>query len=321
MKVLVTGATGFAGRHLCKLLEQSEENEVFGTTLFDDDVIADSSVKVLKCDLLDRAAAKDVIDDIKPDQIFHLAALASVADAWNDIEKVLINNILAQLNLLQAVIELGVKPRILVISTGEVYGAVDKNDVPINENARLKPNNPYATSKVTQEFLGLQYFASHDIPVIIARSFNHSGPGQKGNFVIPAFASQIVDVEQGRKEPSMHVGNLEAKRDFLDVRDTVSAYERLIDEGRPGEVYNVCSGKAVKIKDILDELLDASKVDITVKEDPERMRPSDTPLVVGDNSKLKKATGWKPRININQTIEDNLNYLRNTDRSTKEKVV
>ncbi len=321
MKVLITGATGFAGRHLCKLLEQSEENEVFGTTLFDNDVIADSSVKVLKCDLLDRAAAKDVIDDIKPDQIFHLAALASVADAWNDTEKVLINNILAQLNLLQAVIELGVKPRILVISTGEVYGAVDKDDVPINENTRLKPNNPYATSKVTQEFLGLQYFASHGIPVIIARSFNHSGPGQKGNFVIPAFASQIVDAEQGKQEPSMHVGNLEAKRDFLDVRDVVIAYKRLIDEGRPGEVYNVCSGKAVKIKDILDKLLDVSKVDIAVREDSERMRPSDTPLVVGDNSKLKKATGWEPKIDINQTIEDTLNYLRNTDRSTKEKVV
>ena len=321
MKVLVTGATGFAGRHLCKLLEQSEENEVFGTTLFDNDVIADLSVKVLKCDLLDRAAVKDVIDDIKPDQIFHLAALASVADAWNDIEKVLINNILAQLNLLQAVIELGVKPRILVISTGEVYGAVDKDDVPINENTRLKPNNPYATSKVTQEFLGLQYFASHGIPVIIARSFNHSGPGQKGNFVIPSFASQIVDVEQGRKEPVMHVGNLQAERDFLDVRDVVVAYKRLIDEGRPGEVYNVCSGKAVRIKDILDKLLDASKVDITVREDYERMRPSDTPLVVGDNSKLKKATGWKPKIDINQTIEDTLNYLRKTDRSTTEKVV
>ncbi|KKL97917.1 hypothetical protein LCGC14_1829620 [marine sediment metagenome] len=321
MKVLVTGATGFAGRHLCKLLEQSEENEVFGTTLFDNDVIDESSVKVLKCDLLDRAAAKDIIDDIKPDQIFHLAALASVADAWNDIEKVLINNILAQLNLLQAVIELGVKPRILVISTGEVYGAVDKNDVPINENTRLKPNNPYATSKVTQEFLGLQYFASHGIPVIIARSFNHSGPGQKGNFVIPAFASQIVDVEQGRKEPLMHVGNLEAKRDFLDVRDVVIAYKRLIDEGRPGEVYNVCSGKAVKIKDILKKLLNASKVEITVKEDSERMRPSDTPLVVGDNSKLKEATGWEPKIDINKTIKDTLNYLRKTDRSTKEKVV
>jgi len=321
LKVLVTGATGFAGRHLCKLLEQSEENEVFGTTLFDNDVIDESSVKVLKCDLLDRAAVKDVIDDIKPDQIFHLAALASVADAWNDIEKVLINNILAQLNLLQAVIELGVKPRILVISTGEVYGAVDKNDVPINENTRLKPNNPYATSKVTQEFLGLQYFASHGIPVIIARSFNHSGPGQKGNFVIPAFASQIVDVEQGRKEPLMHVGNLEAKRDFLDVRDVVIAYKRLIDEGRPGEVYNVCSGKAVKIKDILKKLLNASKVEITVKEDSERMRPSDTPLVVGDNSKLKKATEWEPKIDINKTIEDTLNYLRKTDRSTKEKVV
>jgi len=321
LKVLVTGATGFAGRHLCKLLEQSEENEVFGTTLFDNDVIDESSVKVLKCDLLDRAAAKDIIDDIKPDQIFHLAALASVADAWNDIEKVLINNILAQLNLLQAVIELGVKPRILVISTGEVYGAVDKNDVPINENTRLKPNNPYATSKVTQEFLGLQYFASHGIPVIIARSFNHSGPGQKGNFVIPAFASQIVDVEQGRKEPLMHVGNLEAKRDFLDVRDVVIAYKRLIDEGRPGEVYNVCSGKAVKIKDILKKLLNASKVEITVKEDSERMRPSDTPLVVGDNSKLKEATGWEPKIDINKTIKDTLNYLRKTDRSTKEKVV
>ena len=321
MKVLVTGATGFAGRHLCKLLEQSEENEVFGTTLFDNDVIADSSVKVLKCDLLDRAAAKDVIDDIKPDQIFHLAALASVADAWNDSEKVLINNILAQLNLLQAIIELGAKPRILVISTGEVYGAVDKNDVPINENTRLKPNNPYATSKVTQEFLGLQYFASHGIPVIIARSFNHSGPGQKGNFVIPAFASQIVDVEQGRKEPLMHVGNLEAKRDFLDVRDVVIAYKRLIDEGRPGEVYNVCSGKAVKIKDILKKLLNASKVEITVREDSERMRPSDTPLVVGDNSKLKKATEWEPKIDINKTIEDTLNYLRKTDRSTTEKVV
>ncbi len=307
MRILITGATGFVGTHLCEYLQKNADTQVYGTSLTD----ASASVaQIIKCDLLNKEEVASCLAEVKPDFVFHLAAMASVVDAWNDPEKVLVNNVVAQLNILQALIDLNIKPRILVVSTGEVYGAVANEDLPVNESAKLKPDNPYAVSKVTQEFLALQYFESHGIPAIITRSFNHSGPGQKGNFVVPAFAGQIIDIEQGKKEPVMHVGNLEAERDFLDVRDVVRAYWLLIKDGVPGQVYNVCSGKVIKIQKVLDILLSNSSKEIEVRQDSERMRPSGVPKIVGDNTKLRQSTGWQPEIDFEDTLKDALVIAR-----------
>jgi len=307
LRILITGATGFAGSHLSEFLAGNTDAEIYGLDLANE---TNLPIKLVSCDLMDKQAVFACISEVRPDYIFHLAAIASVADAWKNPEKVLTNNVICQLNILQALAEHNLKPRVLVISTGEAYGAVDKDDLPIDEQTKLKPNNPYSVSKVTQEFLGRQYFESYNIPVIIARAFNHSGPRQRGDFVVPAFTSQLVEIEQGRREPVMYVGNLEAERDFLDVRDVVRAYWLLLKEGKGGEVYNVCSGKTVKIQKVLDILLANSSKEIEVKQDKARMRPSDTPVVVGNNAKLREATGWQPEINFEQTLIDTLEYLR-----------
>jgi len=319
LRVLVTGATGFVGRHLCEFLNKQKNAEVYGTDLIDHEIEAEFPIKLIECDLMNKDAVESCIKEVKPDLVFHLAAIASVPDAWKNPGKVLVNNTVCQLNILEVLAKNDLRPRVLIVSTGEVYGAVDKNDLPIDELTRLRPNNPYAVSKVSQEFLGYQYFESFRIPVIISRSFNHAGPGQRGDFVVPSFVSQVVDIEHDSKDPIMLVGNLEAQRDFLDVRDVVRAYWDLITNGIPGEVYNVCSGKAVRIKRILEILLNNAKTNIKVKQDPDKMRPSDTPVIIGNNAKLKAISKWEPKIPIEQTIIDTLEKMR-LNRKSREKV-
>jgi len=313
LRILVTGAGGFVGKHLLDLLAKQAEAEIFGLDIFSAKHQVDSKIiNIDACNLLNKKNVYDKLSSIKPDLIFHLAAMASVADAWKSPEKVVNNNTICQLNLLEGLRKLRLKPRVLIVSTGEVYGAVSTKDLPISETSALKPNNPYSVSKVAQEFLGLQYFESFGIPVIISRSFNHTGPGQKGDFVVPAFSRQVVDIEQNGLRPVILVGNLETDRDFLDVRDVVKAYWLLANKGVAGQIYNVCSRKTVKIKQILDLLLSNALKKINVKKDPARYRPSDAPLVVGDNSKLKEATGWEPEIAFDKTIVDALGSMRIT---------
>ena len=310
MRILVTGATGFVGSHLCEYLENRIDTEVYGLYLDNNVNYVSSSVNLIQCDLTDKQAVVECLVDIKPDYIFHLAGIASVPEAWKGPEKVIMNNVIGQLNVLEALARNNLSPRVLIVSTGEVYGAVDASDLPLNEKTRLKPNNPYAVSKVTQELLGVQYFENSKIPVIISRSFNHVGPRQKGDFVVPSFVRQIVDIEQGKRDPVMYVGNLESERDFLDVRDVVTAYWELATKGSPGEAYNVCSGKKLKIKRVLEILLKHSTADIEAMSDSKRMRPSDTPVVVGDNSKLKQVWSWQPKIAIEKSLKDALEHSR-----------
>lgn len=315
-KVLITGITGFAGSFLAEHLLNLGNYEVCGTFLTEDSLKNVSSIKekleLIKADLTQKDSVVSLIKAQKPDSIFHLAAMASVASSFKDPIATFHNNIDAEIFLLEAVRKENLlDTRIIIISSAEVYGYVEQKDLPIHENIALRPGNPYAASKIAQDFIGLEYFLSYKMPIIRVRPFNHIGPRQALGFVISDFIKQIVDIEKGRQEPILRVGNLGAKRDFTDVRDMVKAYTLLMEKGKPGEVYNIGSGVSHKIKDILDMLISMSAVNIKVEIDKSKLRPSDVPEIVSDNTKIKKATNWQIEIPLEQTLKDTLDYWRN----------
>ena len=315
MKAFITGITGFAGSFLAENLVSKGAYEVSGTYLSESslanlDSVKDK-VKLHKVDLQDFEEVKKIIFEEKPDVIFHLAALASAAQSFKNPSEFINNNISAQINLLEAVRQAGIKPKILIVSSAEVYGDVSTSDLPINEGVPIRPVNPYAVSKVAQDFMGLQYFLSYNIPVIRVRPFNHIGPRQSPAFVVARFAKAIAEIEKNDSESTLKVGNLEAKRDFTDVRDMVEAYAVLIEKGEAGEVYNAGSGRSIKIEEILNKLLALSDKKITVERDESLFRPIDVPDLVCDNSKIKQTTGWEPKVEIDQTLAATLDYWRN----------
>ncbi len=316
-KILITGATGFVGSHLIEyLIGKNKDNEFYGTYLSDDSLKNIDAVKnrvsLTKLDLSSEKEVFELIDRIRPDIIFHLAAMASAADSFSSPAESVINNIHSQINLLEGIRRANlIDSKILVISSAEVYGDVDKNDLPIDENVSFRPTNPYAVSKLTQDFLGLQYFLSYNLKIIRVRPFNHIGPRQSPGFVVAAFAKKIVEIEKGKGNGVLTVGNLEAKRDFTDVRDMVKAYDLAVSIGALGEVYNLGSGISYKISDILDKLLSLSKAEIKIEVDKSLFRPSDNPDLVCNAAKFKKLTGWAPEIGIDITLKDTLDYWRN----------
>ncbi len=219
-------------------------------------------------------------------------------------------NIIGELNVFEAVRELGINPVIQIAGSSEEYGLVEEDELPVKETNPLRPLSPYAVSKVGQDLLGYQYYKSYGLDIIRTRGFNHSGPRRGEVFVCSNFAKQIARIEKKKQEPVVYVGNLEAIRDFTDVRDIVKAYWLATEKGEPGEVYNICSGKGYKIEEVLDILLGLTKERIKVKKDPKRMRPSDVPVLIGDCKKFRGITGWKPEIPFERTLEDLLNYWR-----------
>jgi GDP-4-dehydro-6-deoxy-D-mannose reductase len=310
VRVLITGVGGFVGKHLAKLLLGSQpEAELHGTVLHLSGTLA-AGVTHHALDLRDATATRQLLHEIRPDVIYHVAAIAAVgrsfSTAWETIE----NNALAQFNVLESCLKLDTRPRVLIVSSGEIYGPARPDHLPANEDAPLRPSSPYSVSKVTQDMLGLQYFIAHELPVVRVRPFNHMGPGQGEGFVAPDFAMQIARIEAGLQEPRMYVGNLDALRDFLDVRDVVRAYHLLMTHGVPGEVYNVASGVTHSIRDVLNTLVSYSKVPVEVCNDPNRMRPASVPVLWGDASRLKHITGWQPTIPFEQTLLDVLNDCR-----------
>jgi GDP-4-dehydro-6-deoxy-D-mannose reductase len=248
--------------------------------------------------------------ETRPDIIFHLAAQSFVPTSLSDPWETLENNILSELNLLEAVRQSRREVVFLVVGSNEEYGAPRPEELPQTEQSPLRPNNPYAVSKVGQDFLGLQYYLTYDIPVVRVRPFNHTGPGQSPRFVTPAFASQVARVEAGLQEPVMRVGNLSTSRDFTDVRDIVRAYHLAVTKGEPGEVYNRASGEPRSIKVLLETLLSYSEAEIRVERDPDRYRPVDVPVVYGSAKRFYERTGWQPRIPFEQTLRDTLSYWR-----------
>lgn len=306
-KALVTGITGFAGSYLAELLIE-HGYEVHGTSLSSPK--GDSALHIKTLDLLDAKATEKYIGETRPDVIFHLAALTSPAESFENPTETITNNIAAELNVLEAVRVSSLVCRIMITSSAEIYGLVNTQDLPVREETELKPFSPYAVSKIAQDFLGLQYHLSYNMDIVRIRPFNHIGPRQTPGFVVASFAKQIAEIEKKSLPPVIKVGNLDAKRDFTDVRDMVKAYLLLSEKGKAGEVYNIGSGKSYRIGGILDDLLKLSTVKIEVEVDPSRLRPSDTPDIYSDDTKIQDATGWTPEIPLAQTLSDTLNYWR-----------
>lgn len=304
-KIFITGINGFVGKHL---LEAYSEDEVFG--LVKSSTGSLENVITLSGDILDKKRIEDIIREIRPDVIFHLAALTSPAESLKTPVETINNNVTGQLNILEAVRNLNLNCKMLVVSSAEVYGNVDEKNIPTSESVELLPNTPYGVSKATQDLLGFQYNKSYGIHTVRVRPFNHIGPGQAPVFVVSAFARQIAMIEKGQQDKVIKVGNLSPKRDFTDVRDVVRAYKFLIEKGKAGEVYNIGSGKSYAISEILDILLSFSKENIEIVENPELIRKVDVKELRCDFSKLKNETGWEPEIPIEKSLEDTLNYWR-----------
>ncbi len=314
MRVLITGITGFVGSHLADYILSRGDAEVHGIIRWrsrtENIEHFDGRVTLHECDLRDAGSTRDVIDHVRPDWIFHLAAQSFVPTSWKAPSESLTTNVLGQLHVFEAVRKIGLDTRIQIACSSEEYGMVYENEVPITEDNPLRPLSPYGVSKVAQDLLGYQYFMSYGMDIVRTRGFNHTGPRRGPVFVCSDFAKQIADIEKGRREPVMRVGNLEAKRDFTDVRDMVRAYWLALEKGRKGEVYNICSERSWTIQQVLDMLLEMSDAEIRVEQDPARLRPSDVPILQGDCSKFRRDTGWEPEIPFEQTLRDILDYWR-----------
>lgn len=317
MRVLLTGIAGFAGSHLARHLLNDVSNasnlsEVHGVIHRHDHRIADlrDRLHLHRGDLRNALWVNELVESIRPDVALHLAAWSDVGGSWQQPWVTYELNIGCQLHLLEALQRWSPNCRTLVVTSNEVYGLIQPADLPIDEETPFRPNNPYGVSKVTQDMMALQYWQSRGLPTLRARSFNHVGPGQADDFVASAFARQVAEIEAGMQPPVLRVGNLDARRDFTDVRDVVRAYWLLIERGTAGEAYNVGSGEAYPVRYILNTLLDLARVEIAVERDLERMRPSDVPVSQCDPRKLKAATGWQPHHHLRDTLRDLLEQWR-----------
>ncbi|HSW96201.1 MAG TPA: GDP-mannose 4,6-dehydratase [Candidatus Saccharimonadales bacterium] len=314
-KVLITGASGFVGGHLAEHLLTTSDYEIHGTYLSDESM-QHSPVKEKiifhKTNLQQKEQIEKLVQDIKPDLVFHLAAQANVFTSFKDPIQTLHANIDSQVYLLEALRKANLtETRVLIIGSSEEYGYVHPDELPIKEINPLRPANPYSVSKITQDYLAIQYHIAYKMLLVRVRPFNHIGIGQKTGFVVTDFAKQIIDIEKGIIKPMIKVGNLEAKRDFTDVRDMVKAYALIIEKGEAGELYNIGSGVSHKIQEILDILLSLSKVKVTIEIDQSKLRPSDVPEIICDNTKIQAVIEWKPEIPLEQTLKDILDYWRN----------
>lgn len=315
MRIIITGISGFAGSHLAEYALQQPGVEVYGTirnrSRMDNIIHLLNKVKLVECDLRDPFSVRHMVAETQPDRIFHLAAQSFVPTSWNSPEETLTTNIMSQLNILEAVKQEKLSPRIQVACSSEEYGMVYPEETPVKEENPLRPLSPYGVSKVAQDLLAYQYHASYGIFTVRTRAFNHTGPRRGEVFVTSNFAKQVVEVEKGLREPVIYTGNLEALRDFTDVRDMVKGYWLALEKGEPGEVYVLASGKAYSIRAILELILQMSPADINIKTDPARLRPSDVPILIGDSSKFRQQTGWQPQIPFEKTMSDLMEYWRN----------
>lgn len=311
MRVLITGMSGFAGKHLTQLLLAETHWMLIGVSRTTSGERSSPRQFWWQLDLNDADAVRRMLRFERPDLIVHLAAQSNVASSWKAPWETFENNVRAQLNLFEGVIANKLAPRALIISSNEVYGrAEDPAALPFTEAHPLRPINPYGVSKAAQDLMALQYHLSHQLDVVVARPFNHIGPGQGSRFVASDFARQIAEIEAGLREPVMDLGNMAAERDFTDVRDVARAYLALIRLADGGQAFNVCSGQPRTIQSMLDAMLALSRVKIELRTDPSKLRVADTPVSFGDATRIRAATGWTPSISFEDTIADVLNDWR-----------
>jgi GDP-4-dehydro-6-deoxy-D-mannose reductase len=297
MRVLVTGASGFAGTWLCQHLTASGDE-----------------VLTPEFDVTDNSAVADSITELRPEAIYHLAGQANVGMSWTDPFTTFQVNAAGTLHVVQAALKLKSLPRVLVIGSAEVYGTVSASDLPVSEDRKLRPTSPYAASKAAAESVAMQAYDGSGLPVMVARSFNHVGPGQSENFVVSALAKRVIEA-RANGLTTVSVGNLSPRRDFTDVRDVMRAYRLIIATGKPGTAYNVCTGKSISVGEVANLLvnLDATherKEPLTLQVDPELQRPVDVPELLGDPTLLQHDTGWAAELSISDTLAEVLNYWR-----------
>ena len=315
MRVLITGITGFAGSHLAEyILSNHPGVEVFGIVRWrsrmDNIIHIQDKIELREADLKDMVSLRAVLAEVKPDRIFHLAAQSFVPSSWRCPAETFAINAVGEINLFEAILALNQTPKIQIAGSSEEYGQVFSNEIPMKETNPFRPLSPYAVSKVAQDLLAFQYHKSYAVRTVRTRGFNHTGPRRGDVFVTSSFAKQIAEIEQKKRPPVIHVGNLEAKRDFTDVRDMVRAYWLSLEKGVEGEVYNLGSGQAYSMQEVLDLLMSLSRSKMEIEVDPARLRPSDVPVLLSDSSKFRTLTGWRPMIPFKQTILDLLNYWR-----------
>lgn len=312
MRALITGISGFVGSHLAEYLLEHSDWQVFGTVYGRLNNIAHlrDRLTLYPAELSRLEVVRFIIEETQPDYIFHLAAqpipVLSRQDPWFTLE----NNIRAQLNVLEVLVQLRLSSRVLVVGSAEEYGAVTEEDLPIDEETPLRPTSPYAVSKIAQDYLGLQYYLTYGVPTVRVRPFNHIGPRQRQGFVAPDFARQIAEIEAGLRSPEVVVGSLDVARDFTDVRDIVRGYYLALTQGEPGAVYNLGSGRAVSIRYLLETLIRLSGQKVTIIQDASRFRPVDVPCMMADCRKFQARTGWRAEIPLEQSLADVLDYWR-----------
>ncbi len=310
MKALVIGGGGFVGPYLVNHLVNDLGYEVTVTKTEKETLNMDNA-KVRNLDILDIDQIINLLNEEKTDYLFHLAAQSSVAYSWKNPTLTVDVNVKGCINLLEAARAVEKKPRILLIGSGEEYGHIKKDECPIIEDNVVRPGNIYAATKACQNMLGKIYSDAYDLDIMMVRAFNHIGPNQTPMFVVADFCKQVADIEKGIQEPVIYVGNLSAKRDFTDVRDVVKAYAKLVKGGKRGETYNVGTGNAVAIEDILNKIVSMSDKNIEVKIDEKKLRPVDVPIIEPDISKIKSEVGWEPQIPLEQTLLETLEHWRN----------
>lgn len=297
MKYLITGANGFVGKYFIEYLQETEKDaQIIGVDITDNSL---SDVEYIQIDLNDRFAVYKMLDKVRPDYLVHLAAMSSVAQSWQDPAGCFLNNTTVFLNLADAVRELDIKCRILSVGSSEEYGIYED---PMKEDFVLHPKSPYSVARLSQEYLSKLYVDYFKLDIVMTRSFNHIGPRQNPKFVIPSFVQQLVKISKGEQE-ELKVGNIEVVRDFLDVRDVVDAYYKILKHSKTREVYNVCSGQGVKLKEIIDMISDILNIKPKVIIDKDRIRPNEIMSVIGDNTKLKTELGWNKKYSLKTSLD------------------